>query len=162
MPRSETTSLVSNISAGSNSESGKIEASAHFQTSAERIFRAISTDEICNWWVRPGVFNTQEWTGDVRVGGKWAAAGIGGGQPYRLEGEFTAVEKPSRLAHTWNAVGSPAGPALLSYEIIPNKDGVELRLVHSGIMNPEILEKTRVGWETSLARLQEIINVEVV
>ncbi len=148
------------VKAKTNSKTGEIEASADFDTTPERLFRALTTQEVCNWWVRPGVFNTQEWSGDVREGGRWAAAGIGGGQPYQLEGEFVAIEEPIRLSQTWSAVGAPFEPAMLTYELEPRSEGVQLRLRHSGLPNAEVCEKTRAGWETSLARLQEIVAAE--
>ena len=101
--------------AQANLETGEIEAFAVFYTSAERLFRALTTKEICNWWVRPGVFNTQEWSGDLREGGRWAAAGIGGGKPYQLDGEFVTVDAPYQLSHTWRSVGAPGGPSLVTY-----------------------------------------------
>ncbi|MDE9452056.1 MULTISPECIES: SRPBCC family protein [Rhodobacterales] len=148
------------VRATTDPKTGEIEASGVFETSPERLFRALTTKEICNWWVRPGVFNTQEWSGDVREGGRWAAAGVGGGQPYQLEGEFVVFEEPNRLVQTWKAVGAPFEPAMLTYELEPRSDGVQLTLRHSGLPNAEVCEKTRAGWETSLMRLQEIIAAE--
>lgn len=156
----ETASLKHKITATTDPASGDVEASAVFDTTPERLFRALSTKEVCNWWVRPGVFNTQEWTGDVRTGGRWAAAGIGGGQPYQLEGTFTVVDEPSRLAHTWKPVGAPIEPATLTYDIEPQADGVRLTLRHAGLPNEDVREKTRAGWETSLVRLREIVSAE--
>ena len=121
------------VRATTDPKTGEIEAFAVLDTSPERLFRALTTKEICNWWVRPGVFNTQEWCGDVREGGRWAAAGIGGGQPYQLEGEFVAVDEPNRLVQTWKAVGAPFEPAMLTYELEPQSDGVQLTLRHSGL-----------------------------
>ncbi|MCG8691961.1 MAG: SRPBCC domain-containing protein [Minwuiales bacterium] len=148
------------VTARSNPETGEIDASAVFDTSAERLFRALTTEEICDWWVRPGVFDTREWSGDLREGGRWAAAGVGGGQAYRLEGEFVVIDKPRTLTQTWMAVGAPGDAALLAYDLTPDANGVRLTLRHTGLMNPEICEKTRAGWETSLTRLQEIIAAE--
>ncbi len=150
----------SKVRATTDPKTGEIEASAVFGTTPERLFRALTTAEICNWWVRPGVFNTEEWSGDVREGGRWAAAGTGGGQPYQLEGEFITVKEPHKLAHTWRPVGAPFEPAMLTYELAPHADGVQLTLQHSGLPNEEVCEKTRAGWETSLARLQQIVAAE--
>jgi uncharacterized protein YndB with AHSA1/START domain len=150
----------SKVRATTDPKTGEIEASAVFDTTPERLFRALTTKEICNWWVRPGVFNTEEWSGDVHEGGCWAAAGMGGGQHYQLEGEFITVEKDRKLAHTWKPVGAPFEPAMLTYELEPQADGVQLNLRHSGLPNADVCERTRVGWETSLARLQEIIAAE--
>lgn len=148
------------VSATMNLDTGDIEASTVFNATPERLFRAISTKEICNWWVRPGVFNTEEWSGDVREGGRWVAAGVGGGQPYQLEGEFVTVDEPHKLAHTWKPVGAPIKPAMLTYVLKPQASGVELILYHWGLPNRDVCEKTRAGWQTSLTRLREIIAAE--
>jgi uncharacterized protein YndB with AHSA1/START domain len=138
-------------------EEGKIRASSSFRTSLERLFRALTTDEICRWWVRPGVFDTRHWEGDLREGGRWTASGVGGGQPYALEGEFVVVDRPSRLVHTWKPAGAPMPPATVSYDLTPTGDGVRLLLRHEGIANPDVLERTRAGWLTSLERLRDIL-----
>ena len=148
------------VTATTDPKSGDVEASSVFNTSPERLFRALTTKEICNWWVRPGVFNTEEWSGDVREGGRWAAAGVGGGQPYQLEGEFITVDEPRKLIHTWKPVGAPIEPATLTYDIEPHPEGVRLTLRHANLPNAEIREKTRAGWETSLVRLREIVSAE--
>ena len=152
---------VDELTATTHEELGDVEASAVFDTTPERLFRALTTKEICNWWVRPGIFNTREWSGDVREGGRWAAAGVGGGQPYQLEGEFITVDEPRKLVQTWKPAGAPIEPATLSYDLEPQAHAVRLTLRHTGLPNPEICEKTRAGWETSLARLQEIISAEM-
>src|SRR5262245_24231214 len=85
----------------------------------ERVFRALSSREIVDWWVRPGVFDTREWSGDVRVGGRWRASGIGRGRPYALEGEFLEVDPPRKLVHTWHPVGSPDAPSTVTYIVEP-------------------------------------------
>jgi uncharacterized protein YndB with AHSA1/START domain len=151
---------LNEVTAITDTESGDVVASAVFDTTPERLFRALSTNEVCNWWVRPGVFNTQEWTGDLREGGRWAAAGIGGGQPYQLEGEFLTIDEPRKLTQTWKPAGAPIEPATLCYELEPLAHAVRLTLRHTGLPNAEICEKTRAGWETSLIRLLEVISAE--
>lgn len=51
------------VTAAIDPTTDEIEASAVFDTTPERLFRALTSKEICNWWVLPGVFNTQEWSG---------------------------------------------------------------------------------------------------
>ena len=148
------------VTAKANLEQGDIEASAVFDGTPERLFRALSSKEVCSWWVRPGVFDTEEWSGDVRVGGRWAASGTGRGQPYQIEGEFTEVDEPRKLAQTWKPVGPPVDPAMLTYELEQETNGVRMTLRHTGLPNPEVCERTRAGWETSLRRLQEIVKAE--
>jgi Activator of Hsp90 ATPase homolog 1-like protein len=86
---------------------GFILASVEVAASAERVFRALASNEITQWWVRPGVFDTREWTGDVRAGGRWRASGMTRGEPYVQEGEFlerrlgdAGPEQPFRDRHT--------------------------------------------------------------
>ena len=53
---------------------GLILASVEIAAPPERVFRALVSKEVCEWWGRPGVFDTREWTGDARVGGRWREA----------------------------------------------------------------------------------------
>jgi len=140
-------------------ETGEIEASATLEAAPERVFRALTSAEICAWWARPGVFDTREWSGELREGGRWSASGVGGGRPYGLEGTFVEIDAPRRLVHTWKAVGAP-GEARVSYDIEPGPGGVRLTLRHTGLMDPEVIERTRAAWETSLVRLREILVAE--
>ncbi len=41
---------------------GEILASVEIAAPPERVFRALASKEIVDWWVRPGVFNTTERT----------------------------------------------------------------------------------------------------
>jgi uncharacterized protein YndB with AHSA1/START domain len=156
MTKASAASIVAQADLGK----GAISATALLPASPERVFRALTSLEICDWWVRPGVFDTREWRGDPRRGGRWEANGIGGGQPYRLEGEFLEIDAPARLVHTWKPVGAPDAPAMVTYRIEPAGDGVRVTLDHTGLMVPEICERTRAGWETSFQRLAEILEAE--
>ena len=126
-------------------------------SSPERVFRALASAEITQWWVRPGVFDTREWSGDVRTGGRWTAAGIGGGNPYTLEGEFTEVNAPRKLAHTWHLAGTPGPPTIVTYELQPMDAGTRLTLRHEGFSTPEGCANTQTGWETSFDQLKTVI-----
>src|SRR5260370_30045418 len=87
---------------------GEILATVEIAAPPERVFRALTSKEIIDWWVRPGVFDTREWTGDVRKGGRWNASGVARGQPYVLEGEFLEVQPPIKLVHTWQLAWGPS------------------------------------------------------
>src|SRR4029077_13061541 len=92
---------------------GCILASVEIAAPPERVFRALTTKEIVDWWWRPGVFDTKEWSGDVRVGGRWRASDHAHGQPYVLEGEFLEVDPPRKLVHTWQRAGAPGQPTIV-------------------------------------------------
>lgn len=64
----------------------------------ERTFRALPSEDVLRWWIRPGVFDTREWTGDVRPGGRWHASGVGGGKSYALDGGTRITLRHTGLA----------------------------------------------------------------
>lgn len=160
MTNSDSTTKEAPLSARANFTRGEVSASVLLSAPPERVFRAMTSAEICEWWVHPGVFDTREWNGDLRVGGRWESAGLGGGEPYRLTGEYLEIEAPVRLAHTWKMVGEPGDPSTVTYRVEPKGDGVRLTVDHTGLMVEEICEATRAGWETSLRRLAEILASE--
>jgi uncharacterized protein YndB with AHSA1/START domain len=136
---------------------GLVVASVEIARTPERVFKALATKEIVEWWVNPGVFDTREWSGDVRVGGRWSASGIARGAPYTLEGEFLEVDPPRKLVQTWHRVGVPGTPSTLTYLLEPITGGTRLTVRHAGIVAPEQLQNMSAGWRTSCDRLSEIL-----
>ncbi|MEO6798280.1 MAG: SRPBCC domain-containing protein [Candidatus Dormibacter sp.] len=140
---------------------GLILATVEIAVPPERVFRALVSEEICNWWVRPGVFDTREWTGEVRVGGRWRASGVGKGGPYALEGEFLEIDPTRKLVHTWHTVGTPGAPTAVSYLLEEIEDGTRITLRHSGFTSRPASMGVAIGWETSFQRLEEILGAEL-
>ncbi len=123
----------------------------------DRVFRALTSDEITKWWVRPGVFDTREWRGDVRPGGTWHASGIGRGNPYALDGEFLEVDAPKRLVHTWLLAGSPL-VTTVTYDLEPTQRGTRVTLRHAGCPSQQVYDANRLGWETSFEALRRLLE----
>src|SRR5207237_8343063 len=76
---------------------GEILASVEVAAPPQRVFQALASNELVNWWVGEGIvaFRTTEWTGDVRVGGGWRASGVVDEvTPFALEGEFLEIDSP--------------------------------------------------------------------
>src|SRR6266436_3307930 len=109
----------------------------------ERVFLALASPEIIDWWVNPGVFDTREWTADVRVGGQGRASGIARGLPYAIEGKFLEVDPPRRLVQTWHMVGAPSTPSTVTYLLEPITGGTRLTVHHSGIGDPD--QRSNIG-----------------
>jgi uncharacterized protein YndB with AHSA1/START domain len=136
---------------------GQLLACADIAAEPERVFRALTSKEITRWWVRPGVFDTREWSGDVRPGGRWRAAGMSRGQPYVQEGEYLEIELPHKLVHTWNGAGKPDAPSIVTYLLDRSEKGTRLTLRQTGFVSPDVCSAFAIGWETSLSRLAQIL-----
>jgi uncharacterized protein YndB with AHSA1/START domain len=133
---------------------GSILASVEIATSPERVFQALSSREIIDWWGKPDVFDTREWSGDVRVGGAWRAAGIRrDGARWELEGRYVEVDPPHRLSHTWGVPGSSAKPSLVTYRIEAIEGGARLTLHHVDVSERDACMGACMGWEACLTRL---------
>lgn len=137
---------------------GEIVASVEVAASPERVFRALASQDVVHWWVRPGVFDTREWIADVHVGGCWRASGLGKRGLYVLEGEFLEVDSPRRLAHSWHGAGIPGAATTVTYVVEPTETGSRVTLRHSGFAVPEVCANTAAGWETSFERLAEYLK----
>lgn len=136
-------------------ENGELLARVDIPAPPESIFPALASESITRWWVRPGVFDTREWTGDVRPGGAWRAAGIGGRGPYVLEGHFVEIDAPERLVHTWQAAGE-AALTTVTYALERRGSGTRITLKHGGFTSGATCLATCEGWETSFARLEQL------
>jgi uncharacterized protein YndB with AHSA1/START domain len=139
---------------------GLVLASVEIEAPPERVFRALASREVVGWWVRPGVFDTREWTGDLRLGGRWRASGVARGNPYGLEGEFLEVDPPWRLVHTWRLVGTPGPTTTVTCYVEPLGGGTRVTLRHEGFASSEVCINTCIGWETSFERLEEFLASE--
>src|SRR3989442_7910157 len=132
---------------------GMMLASVEIAAPPERVFQALASKEITEWWVRPGVFDTREWTGDVRAGGRWRASGMTRGEPYVQEGAFLEVESPQWLVHTWEGAGEPKAASTGNHLVEPIDRRTRVTLRHLGFASREMCSAFAIGWETSLERL---------
>jgi len=132
---------------------GRVVAVVEIAASPERVFQALTSAEIVNWWVNPGVFDTRQWSGDVRVDGRWRASGIAGGVPYVLMGEYLEVAPPRRLSHTWRLIEPRVENSVVSFDLEPTAIGTLLTVTHTGLEAPEVGKGAAGGWETSLREL---------
>jgi len=137
---------------------GLVLATVEVPAPSERVFDALASEEVTRWWVRPGVFDTREWRGDVRPGRRWRASGIARGNPYVLEGEFIEVEAPRMLVHTWHPGGEPAAATTVTYMLEPIDGGTRVTLRQSKFASRGTCLATCIGWETSFDELSRLLS----
>ena len=137
----------------------ELEYTIELSAPPERVFGALTSNEITDWWARPGVFDTREWSGELCVGGRWQAKGVSRGQPYLATGEFVEIDAPRKLVQTWDGVGGPGHQSRLTYLLEPTPHGTRLTLRQHGFASPVACREFAAGWETSFARLAQILSV---
>jgi uncharacterized protein YndB with AHSA1/START domain len=124
--------------------------------SPEHVFAALTSSDVIDWWVRPGVFDTRTWEGDVTEGGRWRTSGVGPRGRYELTGEYLEVDPPRRLVHTWEDPEWPGVSSIVSYDLSAIDNGTRITLRHRGeFAAPLVCANIAIGWETSFARLAQ-------
>jgi uncharacterized protein YndB with AHSA1/START domain len=133
---------------------GAILATVEIAAPPERVFRALASKEIVEWWGADGVYRTTEWTGDVRAGGKWRCVGMGAdGHTFAVEGEYREVEEPHRLVYTWSPTWAPGAPTLVAIRLEAIDGGTRVTVRHSGFASRESCAGHTDGWTQVLGWL---------
>jgi len=141
---------------------GTILATVDIAVPAERVFQALTTDEVTHWWGSPQTYRTTEWHVEVRVGGRWRAAGRGAdGVPFAVEGEYLEVDPPRTLVQTWKADWDGKALTTLRYRLEPIAGGTRVTLRHDGFRGrPESCRGHCEGWEMVLGWLQRHLTAD--
>jgi uncharacterized protein YndB with AHSA1/START domain len=80
---------------------GTIIATAVIAASPERVFRALTTEEVERWWGSPGFYRQTGWTADLRVCGQWSVTvRFADGSTNGGSGEFAEIDRPRKLVMT--------------------------------------------------------------
>jgi uncharacterized protein YndB with AHSA1/START domain len=129
---------------------GLILATIEVPVPAARVFRALTDPaELPKWWGEPGLYQTTTMTADLSVGGAWRCEGANkDGEPYHVEGEYTLVEPPYRVAFTWRPSWGNTPQTLVAYTLEPIDGGTRVTVRHSGF-NADDAESCRNhgnGW----------------
>lgn len=140
---------------------GTIVATVEIAADAERIFRALTTgEEITRWWGSPETYRTTEWSGDVRPGGRWRAAGVSAdGTAFSVEGEFVEVVPAQKLVQTWKAAWDGGNTTTITIRLEPIAGGTRLTLWHTGFAGrPDSCRGHPQGWERVLGWLTRYVT----
>jgi uncharacterized protein YndB with AHSA1/START domain len=140
---------------------GVILASVEIAAPPERVFRALTDpNELIRWWGSPDTYRTEEWTADLRVGGRWRARGHGvDGRAFTVQGEFLEVDPPRRLAQTWSPDWEGGFVTTITYRLDPIEGGTRLTLRHEGFgEHRDACRSHGQGWERVLGWLRAYVS----
>ena len=116
---------------------GVVHASVEIAASAERVFRALTSEELVAWWSTHSDYQTTKWQGDLRVGGAWRVDGVGAdGTPFHVGGEFLEVNPPRKLVHTWRADWERPHVTTVTYRLEPIPSGTRVSVRPRRIHRP--------------------------
>jgi uncharacterized protein YndB with AHSA1/START domain len=134
----------------------------------ERVFDAwLDPQKIGKWMSASSEENQiKQVAVDARVGGTFSFLVARQGQEINHLGGYVEIDRPRRLAFTWNAVtareatgpkSSGMGGTLVTLDFAPAGSGTELRLTHEGVPE-ELALRTEDGWSKLIQALAHTLG----
>jgi uncharacterized protein YndB with AHSA1/START domain len=137
-------------------DNGIVLASVEIAASPERIFDALTTQEVVKWWGSEGVYTTTEWSADLRVGGLWRGSGkTADGEAFAVEGKYLELDRPHKVVQTWKPDWDGGHESTLTYRIEPIATGSRVTIRHEGFAGrAESAKRHGEGWVLVLGWLE--------
>jgi uncharacterized protein YndB with AHSA1/START domain len=126
---------------------------------AEAVFDAWTSPEVMRRWFHVGSdWETLEAEVDLRVGGRFRVVmrSPDGAEPV-LEGAFTEIERPHRLAMTCTFSDDPSNEQLIELSFTEAEGSTTVLLVNSGIAKDERRDAQDSGWHGCLDQLERVL-----
>lgn len=150
------TSLSSQARSIADIAQGTILARIDIAVPPERVFRALTTEELTKWWGSAELYRTTAFSIELRPGGTWRTDGVGAdGVPFHVGGRVLEVEAPRKLVQTWEPSWEPdAPPTTITYLLDPIATGTRVTVRHTGFgARTAACESHANGWERVLGWL---------
>jgi uncharacterized protein YndB with AHSA1/START domain len=130
-----------------------------FDSSAEDVFDAWTSEEVIARWFRPREgWREADAEVDLRVGGRIRVVmRTPDGEPVGAEGEYTLIERPRRLAFTWTFDDDPSNQQLIELEFTEREGATRVLFVNSGISEAERRDSQYDGWSTCLDEMGRVL-----
>jgi uncharacterized protein YndB with AHSA1/START domain len=138
---------------------GQVVVRKRISATREELFDAWIDPVGMREWMCPGDIQTTEVQIDPRVGGSLVIFMRGPKETFEHRGEFTVVDRPSKLAFTWMAKATGWRPTLVTIEfaeVTPNE--TEVVLTHQDFPDDEVLAQYRGGWNQITDRLRQYLQ----
>ncbi len=119
----------------------------------EEIFAAWLDPESIRQWMCPGDVTSAEAQIDPRVGGRFRIVMRMPQEDCDHTGEYTIMERPSKLAFTWISKNTDHQPTLVTIELFDRGGRTELVLTHDRFPRKEAVEAHRRGWGAIVEKL---------
>jgi uncharacterized protein YndB with AHSA1/START domain len=129
-----------------------------FDAPPEEVFDAWTNPEVLRlWWAADPDWDTPEAEVDLRRGGRYRLTmrDPASGEEYTVEGEYTEVERPTRLAYTWSWIGNPTDTFVTVEFRAAGEDATAVVVTHADLPSDEELAQHEHSWQACLDNLDE-------
>ncbi|MBZ5622832.1 MAG: SRPBCC domain-containing protein [Acidobacteriia bacterium] len=141
------------------SGAGPVVIRRRIRATREELFDAWTDPEGMREWMCPGNIVSADVQMDLRVGGALLIIMRGPTEAFEHRGEFTIIDRPSKLAFTWIAKSADLRPTLVTVEFFEvTAHESELVLTHQEIPRREVTDQYRGGWSQIVSRLEQFIQ----
>jgi uncharacterized protein YndB with AHSA1/START domain len=133
-----------------------VEIERTYRARAEDVFDAWTNPEVIKRWWHPGPdWDTATAEVDLRVGGQLLVVMRDAhGDEYTGRGQYTVVDRPSRLAWTWHGEEGEAGTgSQLDLHLVEHDGHTTVTLVHRGLPEGRPAAEFNEGWNLILDNL---------
>lgn len=128
-------------------EQGVVLARVDIAVPPERVFRALTTEEVTQWWGSPEMYTTTKHSIDLRPGGAWRSEGVGAdGSAFHVGGEVIEVDPPHTLVYTWKPSWESGEATKVTYRLEATPTGTRVTVRHTGFTNRAACEGVSNGW----------------
>jgi uncharacterized protein YndB with AHSA1/START domain len=131
-----------------------------FQAPAEAVFDAWTSEEVLRrWWHTELGWDTAGAEVDLRVGGvvRVVMRDPDKGVEYGGGGQYTEIERPTRLAFTWIWDGDTRR-TLIELDFIETDGVTTVRFTHSGLWDEEAVRSHEDGWGKLFDNLERTLE----
>ncbi len=134
----------------------------------ERIFTAMHTDEVEQWWGSPDTYAMRDWRADLVPYGRWSATIVKPPDDQRLatSGVFLAIDRPGRVVLTrryeFDYPQFGWRDTIVTYLLAPTPTGTRVTVRQDGFAGAtEAADHHAFGWERYLGWLREYCEAKV-
>ena len=143
----------------SGPDTNRVVITRRLRASREELFDAWLGAEGMRDWMCPGNILSVEVRMEPRVGGALLIIMRDAARTYEHRGEFTIIDRPSKLAFTWIAAATDQRPTLVTVEFVAiDENWSELVLTHERFLRKDVSDQYRGGWNAILERLDAYLQ----
>jgi len=135
-----------------------LETSRVIAASRETLFDAWLDPDMLAKFMTPGPnMSVPEATSEAREGGRFKVVMRAGDQDLPHEGTYKTIDRPNRLAFTWESPFSTEEDSTVTIDFAEVDGGTEVTLKHVRFPSEEIRNNHEGGWNSILTALAEAV-----